>query len=220
MTYNDCGGVYDDRLTNGNPCAEVYCASYDDWLKDYGTTWEVGQTLTGLPDGKYKVTMQGFYRDGDMNQNNPGTLHAWLYARSGGVEEKTPLQSMYGAQCSSISSTVKNKDKDGYYIPNGMEDATYFFNAGYYENEVTVTVTGGTLTVAVGKPVKTKSTSGWTCFDNFRLFYLGDPSYDGVGSIGEAKEPDGRSERKILENGRIVIVKEGVRYNTAGQQVR
>ena len=218
MTYNDCGGAID--ITNGNPCAEVYCASYDDWFKEYGTTWEVSQTLTDLPDGKYKVTMQGFYRDGDMNQNNPGTLHAWLYARSGGVEEKTLLQSLYSAQCSKISSTVTNKDKDGYYIPNGMEDATYFFNAGYYENEVTVTVTGGTLTVAVGKPVRTKTTSGWTCFDNFRLFYLGDPSYDGVGSIGEAKEQSGRSERKILENGRIVIVKDGVRYNTAGQQVR
>lgn len=219
MTYNDCGGVYDDRLTNGNPCAEVYCQSYGGWT-DYGTTWEVGQTLTGLPDGKYKVTMQGFYRDGDMNQNNPGTLHAWLYARSGGVEEKVQLQSLYNAQRAAAIGNVTTKDKDGYYIPNGMEDATYFFNAGYYENGVTVTVTGGTLTVAVGKPVKTKSTSGWTCFDNFRLFYLGDPSYDGVGSIGEAKEPDGRSERKILENGRIVIVKEGVRYNTAGQQVR
>lgn len=219
MTYNDCGGAID--ITNGNPCAEVYCASYDDWFKEYGTTWEVGQTLTGLPDGKYKVTMQGFYRDGDMNQNNPGAVHAWLYARSGGVEEKTLLQSMYNAQRASAIGNVTTKDKDNnYYIPNGMEDATYFFNAGYYENEVTVTVTGGTLNVAVGKPVKTKTTSGWTCFDNFRLFYLGDPSYDGVGSIGEAKEQSGRSERKILENGRVVIVKDGVRYNTAGQQVR
>ncbi len=217
MTYNDCGGAID--IANGNPCAEVYCQSYGGWT-DYGTTWEVGQTLTGLPDGKYRVTMQGFYRDGDINQNNPGAVHAWLYARSGGVEEKTLLHDMYDAKCTSISSTVKTKDKDEYYIPNGMEDATYFFNAGYYENEVTVTVTGGTLNVAVGKPVKTKTTSGWTCFDNFRLFYLGDPSYDGVGSIAEAKEQSGRSERKILENGRIVIVKDGVRYNTAGQQVR
>lgn len=219
MTYNDCGGAFDEKLTNGNPCAEVYCSSYGGWT-DYGTEWEVGQTLTGLPDGRYKVTMQGYYRDGDMNQNNPGAVHAWLYARSGGVEEKTLLHDMYDAKCTSISSTVKTKDKDGYFIPNGMEDATYFFNAGYYENEVTATVTGGTLTVAVGKPVKTKSTSGWTCFDNFRLFYLGDPSYDGVGSIGEAIEQSGRPERKILENGRIVIVKDGVRYNTAGQQVR
>ena len=216
MTYNDCGGAID--IANGNPCAEVYCQSFS--LGNYSTEWEVGQSLTGLPDGKCKVTMQGFYRDGDMNQNNPGTIHAWLYARSSGVEEKVQLQSMYNAQRTTAIGNVTTKDKDGYYIPNGMEDATYFFNAGYYENEVTVTVTGGTLTVAAGKPVKTKTTSGWTCFDNFRLFYLGDPSYDGVGSIGEAKEQSRRSERKILENGRIVIVKEGVRYNTAGQQVR
>ena len=219
MTYNDCGGAFDEKLTNGNPCAEVYCSSYGGWT-DSGTEWEVGQTLTGLPDGRYKVTMQGYYRDGNMNQNNPGAVHAWLYARSGGVEEKTLLQSMYNAQRTTAIGNVTTKDDDGYYIPDGMEDATYFFNAGYYENEVTVTVTGGTLNVAVGKPVKTKTTSGWTCFDNFRLFYLGDPSYDGVGSIGEAIEQSGRPERKILENGRIVIVKDGVRYNTAGQQVR
>ena len=217
MTYNDCGGAID--ITNGNPCAEVYCSSYSG-VTSYGTEWEVGQTLTGLPDGRYKVTMQGFYRDGEMNQNNPGAIHAYLYARSGGVEEKTSLQSMYNAQCSRISNTVKNKDKDGYFIPNGMEDATYFFNAGYYENEVTVTVTGGTLTVAVGKPDKTKSTSGWTCFDNFRLFYLGNPDYDGIESVEAAETTSGRSERKMLENGRIVIVKDGVRYNTAGQQIR
>lgn len=217
MTYNDCDGALD--IANGNPCAEVYCMSYGGWT-NYGTTWEVGQTLTGLPDGKYKVTMQGFYRDGDMNQNNPGTIHAWLYARSGDAEEKTLLHSMYEAQCSSISSTVTNKDKDGYFIPNSMSDATYFFNAGYYENEVTVTVKGGTLTVAAGKPDTTKSTSGWTCFDNFRLFYLGDPDYNGVGRIDGVTVQNGRSERKVLEGGRIVIRKDGVRYNTAGQQLR
>lgn len=217
MTYNDCGGATD--ITNGNPCAEVYCQSYSGWT-NYGTEWEVGQMLTGLPDGKYKVTMQGFYRDGDMNQNNPGAVHAWLYARSGGVEEKTLLHDMYDAQRASAIGTVTSKDKDGYYIPNSMDDATYFFNAGYYENEVTVTVTGGTLNVAVGKPVRTKTTSGWTCFDNFRLFYLGDPSHEGIESVDGVKNESGHTEGKVLENGRIIIVKEGLRYNTAGQRVR
>lgn len=219
MTYNKAGGVTD--IANGNPCAEVYCQSYSGWT-DYGTTWEVSQTLRGLPNGKYKATMQGFYRDGDMNQNNPGAQHARLYLRSSEVEEQIPLKSMYEANCTKApGASVTNKDNNGYYIPNSMEDATCFFNAGYYENELTIMVNDGNLTIAVGKPVTTKTTSGWTCFDNFRLFYLGNPDNpDGIGVIDADVEQMKNSERKILEDGRIVILKEGSRYNTAGQQIR
>ena len=220
MTYNKAGGVTD--IANGNPCAEVYCQSYSSWTTTYGTTWEVSQTLWDLPNGRYKATVQGFYRDGDMNQNNPGAQHARLYLRSGGVEEQTSLKSMYEAHCTiAPDETVTNKDNDGYFIPNSMEDASYFFNAGYYENELTIMVNDGTLTIAVGKPVTTKSTSGWTCFDNFRLFYLGNP-YDpsGVDVIDADAGQKPGAERKVFEDGRIVILKEGMRYNTAGQQIR
>ncbi|MBP5196589.1 MAG: hypothetical protein J6035_04185 [Bacteroidaceae bacterium] len=219
MTCNRSGGVTD--IANGNPCAEVYCESYSGWTS-YGTTWELAQTLSGLPDGRYKATMQGFYRDGEINKNNPGAQHARFYLRSGGAEEQTFLKSMYEAHCTKApDETVENKDKDGYYIPNSMEDASYFFNAGYYENELTIMVNDGNLTIAVGKPVTTKTTSGWTCFDNFRLFYLGHPDYpDGVDVINADAEQKKYSERKVFEDGRIVILKDGERYNTAGQQIR
>ena len=157
-----------------------------------------------------------------MNQNNPGAQHARLYLRSSEVEEQIPLKSMYEANCTKApGASVTNKDNNGYYIPNSMEDATCFFNAGYYENELTIMVNDGNLTIAVGKPITTKTTSGWTCFDNFRLFYLGNPDNpDGIGVIDADVEQMKNSERKILEDGRIVILKEGSRYNTAGQQIR
>jgi hypothetical protein len=79
---------------------------------------------------------------------------------------------MYSANCTT-SLGEGNTDNYGYFIPNSMSDATYFFNEGFYENSVEITVTGGVLQVAAGKPDVTKSTSGWTCFDNFQLYYLG-----------------------------------------------
>jgi hypothetical protein len=54
-----------------------------------------------------------------------------------------------------------------------MTDAGLFFDYGYYNNELTIDVTDGTLSIAIGKPDKTKDTTGWTCFDNFQIYYLG-----------------------------------------------
>lgn len=177
MTYTISGGLPD------NPCSEVYCQSYTG-TGDYSTEWEVSQSVTDIPNGIYKVTMQGFYRDGDMNQNDPGTVHAYLSARSGGEEERVPLLSMYSAECddAELASKVTERDNAGNVIPNSMTDASWFFYYGYYQNDLTVKVTDGTLTIAVGKDVRTKSTSGWTCFDNFQLYYLGDPE-SGVDEI-------------------------------------
>lgn len=177
MTYSISGGLSD------NPCSEVFCQSYTGNTV-YGTQWEVKQTLSDLPNGIYKVTMQGFYRDGDMNQNVPGTVHAYLSARSGEDEERVPLLSMYSAECddAELASKVIDRDNAGNVIPNSMTDASWFFYYGYYLNELTVKVTDGTLTIAVGKDVRTKTTSGWTCFDNFQLYYLGDPE-SGVDEI-------------------------------------
>lgn len=172
MWYNLCDGMVEG--TYGNPVAEVYNDSYSGWTT-YATTWEINQTITNVPNGTYRVSCQAFYRDGNMNANNPGTVHSYLYARSNGSEQKTKVASMYSAKCTTALGDG-NKDKSGYYIPNSMSDASYFFNAGYYENSVTINVTNGTLQVAIGKPDTTKSTSGWTCFDNFQIFYLGSSS--------------------------------------------
>ncbi len=173
MSYDFSKGAVDFYL--GNPVAEVNNQSYSG-STTYATTWEVSQTLTNLPNGRYKVTCQGFYRDGDLNANNPGTIHSYLYARtnSGATEEKVALASMYSANCSeNLDSRLSSTDGSGHYVPNSMADASVFFSHGYYQNEVYIDVVGNTLTVAIGKPDVTKSTSGWTCFDNFQIQYLG-----------------------------------------------
>ena len=189
MTYNFWDGRGD--WERGNFVGEVFNHSYDDNITSYETTWEISQTLTEVPDGSYTVSCQAFYRDGEINQNIPGTIHSYLYARTGGgkTEVKTPVQSIYSAHCTeALSGTT---DASGYYIPNSMWEASQFFSNGYYaDNAVDINVTDNTLTVAIGKPDVTKSTSGWTCFDNFQLIYhgsaiIGDVNRDGSITIAD-----------------------------------
>lgn len=182
MSYNLSGGLIEDY--NGNPCAEVYISSYSGWTT-YATTWEISQTITGVPNGHYRVTCQAFYRDGNMNQNNPGTIHTRLYAGTGANATSKAIASIYSAHCTTPIG-AGNRDKDGYYIPDGMEDASGFFNAGYYNNTLEFNVTDGTIRIAIGKPTTTKSTSSWTCFDNFQIEYLGTTYYEAPARINTA----------------------------------
>ena len=174
MRYNFSDGLINHYL--GNPVGEVYNDSYSR-LTTYASTWEMGQTLTGLPNGRYKVTCQAFYRDGDLNQHNPGEIHSHLYLRTNNnaTEVETTLASIYSAQCTTnIENALSGStDSNGFYVPNTMTDAGLFFDYGYYNNELTIDVTDGTLSIAIGKPDKTKDTTGWTCFDNFQIYYLG-----------------------------------------------
>lgn len=172
MTYNLSDGKVDFEM--GNPVAEVYVNSFSGY-KSYETRWEISQTLTGLPNGRYRISMQGYYRVKDHDQDPTGTADIFLYVRSGEQENKTLLCQMYDTKVTKALSNAKTSE--GYYVPNSMQDATMFFNAGYYLNEVEAEVTDGTLTIAVGKESESKSSSVWTCFDNFQILYLNTEEY-------------------------------------------
>ena len=190
MWYNFCDGRGDSWL--GNYVAEVYNDSYSG-ITTYASEWEISQQIANLPAGSYTVSCQGFYRDGDIDQHNPGTIHSNFYLRtttdSEPVEVSAPLQSMYSANCTN-SELSTTQDANGYYIPNTMYDAAQFFANGYYENSLDIDITDGPLTIAIAKPDKTKSTTGWTCFDNFQIVYhgtaeIGDVNRDGRINISD-----------------------------------
>ena len=62
------------------------------------------------------------------------------------------------------------------YIPNNMEAADYWFNAGYYQNSVEVEVgSDGQLTIGIKKDVIIGG--DWTCLDNWKLEYWGVRTY-------------------------------------------
>ena len=110
--------------------------------------FNIYQELTGLRNGRYRVSCQGFYR-GDGEARN-----AMLYA---GLNE-VPL-------------LLGESDELG--IPGNAGSAGAAFADGRYSgNDVEVIVLDGTLRFGIKKNVHIAN--DWAIFDNFRLTYLGE----------------------------------------------
>ena len=119
---------------NDNMCAETY--------QNGGGT--IYQTLT-VPNGRYGVKCQGFYRQ------DSGSTPSYLYSNG---ELKQAL-------------SVFNANSEG--TAASMNGASTSFSAGLYQSsELMVDVTDGSLTVGIEGQA-----GNWTCFDNFELNYYG-----------------------------------------------
>lgn len=145
---------------NTNQTAEKWNANFD-----------IYQDLSGLPNGYYKVSVQGYYRAGNggatsMEQN------AKLYANT----ISTPLLNINTEAGNSVFDGMSGwpvADVAGLgLVPNNMATAGIAFSAGLYaDNSLIVEVTDGTLRIGVKKDVLIAN--DWTIFDNFELTYYG-----------------------------------------------
>lgn len=145
------GGLYT------NMCAEKYNTSFD-----------VFQELTGIPNGSYKLTCQGFYRagiDGTATINGVSNPRlALLYAN----DAATPLMNIFQEQL--------------LQYPDNMDEAAEVFSEGLYaDNELIVYVTDASLRIGIRKTDEVEN--DWTIFDRFRLSYLGTKDYTGIQTL-------------------------------------
>ncbi|MGM9710283.1 MAG: hypothetical protein ACI3ZB_11890 [Prevotella sp.] len=153
------GGAGNDANANSN--AEKFNCTYD-----------VYQTVT-VPNGKYTVEMQGFYRNGNIataaaaHVGETEQLLATLYANSA----ETQLPSIFsGAGTIEEGSTADGIEGQ---FPDNQTQAGHFFNAGAYNVVLeNVIVVDGTLKIGVKKSEAVAE--DWTCFDNVRLTYYGE----------------------------------------------
>ena len=104
---------------------------------------KIYQTIT-VPNGTYIVKCQGFY------DPRSGDTPSYLYAN-----EETP-----------VALKKFNANSEG--TTANMDGASASFTAGHYKNEIQLTVTTKSLTIGIEGQA-----GNWTCFDNFRLMYLG-----------------------------------------------
>lgn len=144
------------------------------WSSGHG---EYHQTITGLPNGTYGLTVQGFYRDGstggvlDKHLNGEEEIRGWFFAN--GVSQ--PLMSICESGATEEIADVFSATS-GFYGPgdgsSALGRAANAFFLGYYQNpELKVVVSDGTLRIGIRK--ESDLFDDWLVFDNFELTYYG-----------------------------------------------
>lgn len=151
-------------------------------------TFDYHQTINGLPNGTYKFSVRGYYRDGssetrdytmygygaDKFANGTEQLRATYYANG----TSAPIMSLYAGvktapeEGFSFQAEREGGQGSGLYVPNTPHEANYALWKGNYQNaEITVTVTDGTLKFGVRKEAGV--VDDWCIISDFSLKYLG-----------------------------------------------
>lgn len=113
------------------------------WGSSSKTQWNLEQTCSGLPNGKYVLTFNGFTTTSIERLNINGK----------------------GIDIHKINTTIDSN------VANRHNAAKGFYADNLYQNTVDLTITDGSLVFDFYK--NTNSSETWTNFDNFRLTYYG-----------------------------------------------
>ncbi|MCM1107538.1 MAG: hypothetical protein NC388_00620 [Clostridium sp.] len=156
----------------------------------YGEKFDLSQTLTDMPNGRYKVTCQAFYRPRPsgtawtdyVDQNSDADVRLFLYGNSLSKAVKHVFDDQQPDQI--YSDDVQPAGEGGMWSPNSIYGISAYFAEGLYENELEFAVVDGTLTIGlrVEDPV-IDAGNNWSAFDNFHLYYLGEQASDYAATI-------------------------------------
>ena len=145
----------------------------------YQRNYDTYQNLSGLTPGKYRLSLSAFYRMGEAGDdyriyssgNYSENQHAKLYASSSkGTYQVSIAPSSSAALSESLGGNASEVGNwwNRLYIPNNMQAAYFWFEAGYYKNTVQCEVgEDGNLRIGVRKDVTVNG--DWTCLDNWKL---------------------------------------------------
>ena len=162
--------------TAGNTSSSTYCYNSGNVEIFNKAGVSATQTLTGIPNGVYSLSVQGFYRYGSVStgsvvafQNHTEEPLALLFAGKNSVA----IKSLY-SEAKSTQDSGYDRSTDVGYVPNGQKQAAFVFSdpTAYVNTLTNIIVTDNTLTLGVRKENKAIS-NDWICFDNFTLLYYG-----------------------------------------------
>jgi hypothetical protein len=154
----------------------------------YSMNFDTYQDIKGLPAGYYEVSVQGFYRQGQAANDYKLTVtdqtpayNAYLYSTSAAQDTATAkiMEISAGRLATGLGGGTATVGQAGAeeVVPNTMEAANYWFEAGFYAPNSqfgkTYILVGedGALRIGVKKDVTI--TDDWSIFDNFKLIYYG-----------------------------------------------
>ena len=177
--------TFDDMSTSGwlgsTPSLEYYVGEF------FNCTFDMYQELTGLDEGYYLLSVQGFYRDGPGDEayeranNNEGIMRTFFY----GNDDEIYLRSLYsdGEGYGSLYDYCDNREQS-YGAFSADEDMYINYLVAYVSSD-------GTLTFGLRK--SESSTSDWACFNNFQLHKIIVEESDdetGVNAVEDDAEAD------------------------------
>lgn len=161
----------------------------NNWIARYfNVSGKMSQTITGLPNGRYKVKCSGFYREGSaanavsLYDSHAENGYGVIFANS----NQAPLMSICaGGKSARDDANGFSLHQGAYYIPDGTANLAKAIATGAYDaNEVTTIVSNGELTFGVMNT--THVTDDYMPMDNFELWYLG-PVEDVIHTLGEVQ---------------------------------
>jgi endonuclease/exonuclease/phosphatase family metal-dependent hydrolase len=137
------------------------------------------QTAEGLPNGKYRISVQAFQRDGSS-----------FSISANGTNIPVPMMADYAQDTQLHADAILY---DGKYVPNTIASAAAFFNAGLYTTTADFTITDHQLSILINK--EHNSSEKWSAFDNFRLIYLGPTDEDNAAYVKVKQAMDDAQEK-------------------------
>jgi len=185
------------------------------------------QTLTGVRNGKYKVSCLAFYRAGTAvaaygNYDAESQKDAYQYAQLFANNEKTPIKSVFvGAKATAGNGYAYNSNGQiPVFVPNGQGDAAICFMDNTYLNELEVIVSDNQLTLGIEKTGHVDS--DWCLFDSFRLTYLGavtdlsafKPGYDKAVADATGVDQNAPMNASVLSDLKTAISTYNVDFST------
>ena len=200
-----------DEVTFGNylanmGVAEVFSPSGE--YKHY-------QTIKGLSEGYYRVTVDGYFRPADMKKADGREAcvsipsRAFLFAESSSETFTSPLKNILVGNDTQwgvgAESTWDWSEELIEYTPNNVEAAAHYFNnvinyeaeetnlsgeadnQSVYRNVVNAYVgTDGILTIGItNHGIAETVANDWACFSNWTLSYMGTVAPDAIKGISE-----------------------------------
>lgn len=161
----------------------LWVLAYESWQSKFS----INQDFIGLPAGTYEVTVSGFCRNGDNQQDydsyqeNPAFSLAYVYAINGDSAVNTvPMAAMasYGLTDESIDGVtefIPTGSETTYYIPGNLAAAKDMMTADVakkWVNTVVVKVLeDGKLSIGIKKD--SDLGASWVVIDDWKLTYFG-----------------------------------------------